>query len=125
MEAPADEKRLRQVLINIVGNAVKFTEKGEIKVRLRTADGTHRPEAVEVSDTGIGIQQSGLEQIFDAFHQADSSTTRQYGGTGLGLAISRSFCRLMGFDLVAASKVGRGSTFTILLNTETRAEESG
>jgi len=110
-----DEKRLKQVLINLVGNALKFTEGGEVSVRLRTDTGTRRPERLEVSDTGIGIPPDELEGIFDAFHQADSSTARHHEGTGLGLAISRSFCRSMGFDLVAQSEVGRGSTFTILL----------
>jgi PAS domain S-box-containing protein len=118
---PADEKRLKQVLINLLGNAVKFTERGEVAVRLRTAVGSRRPERVEVSDTGIGIPQGSLPRIFDAFHQADASTTRKHGGTGLGLAISRSLCRLMGFELVAVSEVGRGSTFTIMLDAGAQA----
>jgi len=112
----ADEKRLKQVLINLAGNAVKFTERGEVTIRLRTAEGTRRPVEIEVSDTGIGIPPDEIAGIFEAFHQADGSTARKYGGTGLGLAISRSLCRLMGFDLVAASEVGRGSTFRVVLD---------
>jgi PAS domain S-box-containing protein len=115
-EIPADGKRLKQVLINLVANAVKFTERGEVAIRLRTAEGTRRPARVEVSDTGIGIPEDEIAGIFEAFHQTDASAARRYGGTGLGLAISRSFCRLMGYDLVVSSQVGRGSTFTVLLD---------
>jgi len=113
----ADATRLKQVLINLLGNAVKFTESGRITVRVSTVEGTRRPGQIEVSDTGIGIAPEKLDGIFDAFQQADSSTTRKYGGTGLGLAISRSLCRLMGFDLTVASEIDRGSTFTVVLDS--------
>ena len=114
---PADEKRLKQVLINLLGNAVKFTEEGTISVRLYVAPGTARADRIDVTDTGIGIPRKQIPGIFESFQQADASTTRKYGGTGLGLAISRSLCRLMGFDLTAESEIDHGPTFTILLGS--------
>ena len=111
-----DPGRLRQVLLNIVGNAVKFTSKGEVVVHV-----TLEPEHVgddgrvwlnfAVSDTGIGIPQDKLAHVFEAFTQADASTTRRYGGTGLGLAIARRLVELMGGRLSVTSEEGRGSTF--------------
>jgi signal transduction histidine kinase/HPt (histidine-containing phosphotransfer) domain-containing protein len=107
-----DAHRLRQVLINLVGNAFKFTERGEVAVRVEPG-----PVAGElrfsVRDTGIGIPPEKQGQIFQEFTQADSSTTRRYGGTGLGLAISLRLARLMGGDLSLASEPGAGSTFTL------------
>jgi CheY-like chemotaxis protein len=109
----ADEGKLRQVIINLVGNALKFTERGSVVVRIDAEDGV--PRAVAVQDTGIGIAPDRLQAIFEAFQQADSSTTRRFGGTGLGLTISRSICQLMGYDLTVKSRLGEGSTFTIHL----------
>lgn len=107
-----DAAKLKQVLINLTGNALKFSEGGTVTVRLETgADGV--PTAIAVEDTGIGIPPERLEAIFEAFAQADGSTSRRFGGTGLGLAISRSLCQLLGYDLEVASTVGEGSTFTI------------
>jgi two-component system, sensor histidine kinase len=97
------------VLGNLVGNAVKFTQHGQIKVRLRRA-GSDRL-LIEIEDSGIGIPPEATERIFEPFSQADDSTTRQFGGTGLGLAISRQIVRLMGGDISVESMVGRGSTF--------------
>ncbi len=107
-----DGERVRQILLNLLGNAVKFTERGDVTLSIEVS-GTRKAPCVEVvvSDTGIGIPANKLTQIFGAFSQADSSTTRRYGGTGLGLAISRSLARLMGGDIVAESVEGRGSTF--------------
>lgn len=108
----ADAGRLKQVLINLVGNAVKFTEEGGITVRLETAsDG--RPRSLSVIDTGIGIPADRQRAVFESFQQADNTTGRRYGGTGLGLTISKSLLEQMGFDLRLSSREGEGSTFTI------------
>jgi signal transduction histidine kinase len=112
----ADAKRMRQVLLNVVGNAAKFTERGLITIRAerRTEDGRDWILIV-VSDTGIGMSREQMDRLFQDFVQADASTTRRYGGTGLGLAISRRFCRLMGGDITVDSEPGRGSDFTLRL----------
>jgi PAS domain S-box-containing protein len=109
-----DPGRLRQVLLNLLGNAVKFTAEGEVNVGARViaheADDMVTVE-LSVRDTGIGINEAGLEHLFDAFTQAESSTSRRYGGTGLGLAISRQLVELMGGTLAVTSEPGSGSTF--------------
>ena len=108
-----DRARLRQVLDNLVGNAVKFTGKGRITVAVDVDGDTARPARIRVSDTGIGIPDGRLGAIFDAFEQAESTTSRKYGGTGLGLPISRALCDLLGYSLSVRSRVQAGTEFTI------------
>ena len=117
-----DPGKLKQVIINLVGNALKFTEEGEVLVRVETDGRGGEAERIHVQDTGLGIAKERLAAIFEAFQQADGSTTRRFGGTGLGLTISRSLCELMGYRLTAASEVGKGSTFTIHLVPGEREE---
>jgi signal transduction histidine kinase/CheY-like chemotaxis protein len=109
-----DPVRFRQILLNLVGNALKFTEKGEIRVQGQVDPSAAGPIRLRfaVSDTGIGISKIAQAEIFRSFSQADGSTTRRYGGTGLGLAISRELARLMGGDLTVESCEGAGSTFS-------------
>jgi len=123
MPSETDEFKLKEVLINLVGNAIKFTEKGNVTVTVIANPETHRPERIEVQDTGIGIPPDRLATIFEAFQQADSSTSRKFGGTGLGLAISRSLCDLLGYQLTVSSEEGKGSTFSIIL-TEGKVEQA-
>ncbi|ORE09111.1 hypothetical protein BCV72DRAFT_287971 [Rhizopus microsporus var. microsporus] len=113
-----DPLRLRQVITNLIGNAVKFTTRGEVVLRTRAVHMTNELVRLElcVSDTGIGIQEDKLHVIFDTFCQADGSTTREYGGTGLGLSISKHLVQLMGGDLWVESKYGRGSEFFFTVN---------
>ena len=107
-----DQEKLRQVLLNLMSNALKFTEKGKIGISIQE-DG---PNIVfKVSDTGIGISSNLFEDIFDEFRQVDGSTTRKFQGTGLGLSISRKLARLLGGDITVESKVGEGSVFSLIL----------
>ena len=111
-----DSLRLQQVLVNLAGNAIKFTEQGEVAVRFESAaGGGGLVLRVVVSDTGIGMSAGVIDQLFGAFEQADSSTTRRFGGTGLGLAISRRLVELMGGSIGVDSVPGKGSSFTVSL----------
>jgi len=110
----ADPMRLRQVLLNLLTNAVKFTDRGWIELRVAPSRGSNRIH-IDVTDTGIGIEESDLEAIFEEFTQVDQSSTREHGGAGLGLAISRRLIRAMGGALTVTSVPGRGSTFRVEL----------
>ena len=115
----ADAGKLRQVLLNVVGNAIKFTPSGSVTVRIVVgAPMNDEPprRRIEIVDTGIGIAADRLAAVFGAFEQAESSTSRRYGGTGLGLSISRALCEAMGFRLEAESELGAGTTFSIELS---------
>ena len=112
----ADLTRVRQVLLNLLSNACKFTEKGEIRFTARReADGSAKWLVFTVADTGIGMTEEQLGRLFQEFSQADSSTTRKYGGTGLGLAISQHLCRAMGGEITVKSAPGRGAVFGVRL----------
>jgi signal transduction histidine kinase len=110
----SDQEKVKQILLNLLSNAAKFTHEGEIVVEVsRSRSDAHL--RAKVHDTGIGMTEEQLAHIFEEFQQADSSTTRQYGGTGLGLPISRHLAQLLGGDLAAESTAGEGSTFTLTL----------
>jgi signal transduction histidine kinase len=109
-----DQTKLRQTLFNLLSNAAKFTHDGTVTLHVnRTVQAGVDWLTFAISDTGIGIARDKLDQVFEEFTQADSSTTREYGGTGLGLAISLRFCQLLGGDLGVHSEPGEGSTFTV------------
>lgn len=118
----SDPLRIKQILMNVLGNATKFTHAGMIRLRARRDElwGVQGPGQMprvvfEISDTGIGMSEEQAAHIFDAFHQVDNSTSRRYGGTGLGLTITRSLCRLLGGDITVKSELGVGTTFTVVL----------
>ena len=117
-----DPGRLRQILTNLVGNAVKFTERGEIFVRVSALEKEedYRRLCFEVHDTGIGIAPEIREHIFDAFSQADGTTTRRYGGTGLGLTITKQLCEMQGGGITVESTPGKGSTFRFTVRLKVR-----
>jgi PAS domain S-box-containing protein len=125
-----DPVRIRQIVVNLLGNAIKFTGDGEIQVSIRKSGNSYPIDgksfirlAIEVKDTGIGIRREKLQKIFESFTQADASTTRKYGGTGLGLTISKSLAELMGGNLMVESEPGKGSTFTLHLILEIANEQ--
>ena len=119
----SDPGRIRQITTNLIGNAIKFTDKGRVDVRVSVQNaGDGIGFNIDIIDTGVGMNANALDKIFDAFVQADSSVTRQYGGTGLGLAISQKFARAMGGDITVESVVGKGSTFKVCLHAERVAD---
>jgi signal transduction histidine kinase len=112
----ADQTKVRQILLNLLGNACKFTENGDIRLSV-SRDRAARSEwlTFTVSDTGIGIAPEHLDRVFEDFNQASASTAVKYGGTGLGLAISQRLCKLMDGDISVESALGKGSTFIVRL----------
>ena len=109
----SDQDKIKQIVLNLLSNAAKFTHDGQITLRIEKCD--EDTLRISVADSGIGISEEALARIFDEFQQADSTTTRQYGGTGLGLAISRNLARLLGGELTATSALGKGSTFSLTI----------
>lgn len=113
----SDPLRVRQMLMNLVGNAIKFTDTGSVTIRVRADRAADGVIAIDVIDTGIGLDPAHAERLFQPFTQADESTTRRFGGTGLGLSISQKLAIALGGDITLASRRGEGSTFTITLRT--------
>ena len=122
----SDITRVRQILLNLLSNACKFTHQGEVRLEARRemAEDMEWLE-ITVSDTGIGVNESDIDRLFEEFTQADSSTTRKYGGSGLGLAISRRLCHLLGGDIGARNRTGAGATFTVALPMQAPISQSG
>jgi adenylate cyclase len=108
----ADPMRLKQILLNLLSNACKFTKEGEVALRVREVADGHDWVELAVADNGIGMTAEQQAKLFQDFTQADSLTARRYGGTGLGLALSRKLARMMGADVTVTSEMGKGSTFT-------------
>jgi two-component system sensor histidine kinase/response regulator len=127
IELLGDPTRLRQVLTNLIGNAIKFTEKGEVFIQIKRHAVKNKTVELlfSVTDTGIGMSAEQMETIFDPFTQADSSITRKYGGTGLGLAISKQLVELMGGHITVKSEPGRGSTFSFTAHFAIETEPKG
>jgi PAS domain S-box-containing protein len=121
----ADLTKLRQTLFNLLSNASKFTDHGDIRLTISRAAAEDGSPTVRfaVTDSGIGMTPEQIAKLFQAFSQADASTTRKYGGTGLGLAISRHFCRLMGGEISVESELGKGSAFTVVLPAAVQVRE--
>jgi PAS domain S-box-containing protein len=115
-----DSRLLRQILINLIGNALRFTHTGHVLVSLHVDGATQRALRIDVADTGIGIAEDRQRAIFEPFEQADSTTSRAYGGTGLGLSIARSLSEALGYELTLRSAPGEGSTFSVHLRGEER-----
>jgi len=118
-----DPEKLKQILINLIGNALKFTERGSVTVRVVVDPQTYQARRIDVADTGVGIPRDALERIFEAFQQADTGMARKYEGTGLGLTISRSLGNLLGYRIEVQSEIGRGSTFSIHLSSAAAPSE--
>jgi signal transduction histidine kinase len=108
----SDQERMRQIILNLLGNAIKFTEKGEIKVQCHVSNGK---VITRIADTGIGIKPEDMDRLFKPFVQVEKGFSRRYGGTGLGLSISKKLVEMLGGSISAESEFGKGSVFTIIL----------
>lgn len=115
-----DAQKLKQVLMNLLENALKFTERGSVTVEVAVNPIDARPVRIDVIDTGIGMPPDQLNEIFEPFRQLERETERQFGGSGLGLSICRSLCNLMGHEIEVRSEPGRGSKFSIILGADAR-----
>ncbi|MGM0598635.1 MAG: PAS domain S-box protein [Candidatus Rifleibacteriota bacterium] len=115
-----DMVKLRQIIQNLIDNAVKFSEAGEVLIRLKTENKTGKPLRLEIEDSGPGIPKENQQSIFEAFQQIDNSSTRRYGGAGLGLAIARSFAQLLGFSIQLETRPGHGSCFSLIFSKTDR-----
>jgi signal transduction histidine kinase len=120
--ARGDERRITQVLLNLVGNAIKFTEVGEVRVEVTASGGAF---LISVADTGPGIAEADQQKIFEEFQQADSSSTRKKGGTGLGLSIAKRIIELHGGRIWVESSLGKGSTFSLTLPIHVERQTEG
>ncbi|MCK5576476.1 MAG: histidine kinase, partial [Sphingomonadales bacterium] len=115
-----DITRMKQVVLNLIGNACKFTQDGKVTVSVSRMSSMRDEKYIvfDISDTGIGMSETQQQKLFQEFQQGDSSTTKKYGGTGLGLTISRRLARLMGGDIIVRSKLGEGSEFSVVFPIE-------
>jgi signal transduction histidine kinase len=121
VEMHSDEAKLRQSLTNLLGNAAKFTEKGRIGLSIHKESGDQGDWVVfQVSDTGIGMNETQMSRLFESFYQADSSISRRYGGTGLGLSLTKQFCEMLGGQLTVKSALNAGTTFTMKVPTRSK-----
>jgi two-component system, sensor histidine kinase and response regulator len=120
-----DAGKLKQILINLIGNAIKFTNEGEVSVAVEVDAASNLPVSIRVRDTGIGILPERQQKVFEPFEQGDSSTRREFGGTGLGLAIVKAFAELIGATIEVESEPGRGTTFTVWLPDGAPADTAG
>jgi PAS domain S-box-containing protein len=120
-----DAGKLKQILINLIGNAIKFTNEGEVSVAVEVDAASNLPVSIRVRDTGIGILPERQQKVFEPFEQGDSSTRREFGGTGLGLAIVKAFAELIGAAIEVESEPGRGTTFTVWLPDGVLADTAG
>jgi len=119
-----DAGKLRQILINLIGNAIKFTNEGEVCVTVEADATSGRPASIRVRDTGIGIPPERQQKVFEPFEQGDSSTRREFGGTGLGLSIVKAFAELIGAAVEVESELGKGTTFTVWLPIDDPPEQA-
>ncbi|MFL5584812.1 MAG: sensor histidine kinase, partial [Gemmatimonadaceae bacterium] len=116
-----DGTKFRQMLVNLLSNGIKFTEKGEVRVRISVTNGFLE---IRIADTGIGIPADNIEDVFEPFWQAEQTATRKTGGTGLGLSVTRKLARLLGGDVTVTSRMGMGTTFVLTLPLKAPAGES-